>query len=75
MTALPFDFSLAVAFLAFFVVSLFFWARRRTDPSKRGKKMNQEERGFLFYSELVLEVVMMAAICAALAAGFKFVFL
>lgn len=71
MIALPFDFTLAVAYLGLFLVAIWLWARGRFQKKKRAAHQH-EERGFLFYSELVLEVFMLAAACAAVIAGFRF---
>lgn len=74
MTALPFDFSLALAYIGLFLAVLWLWTRGQLGQSRRAKARRQEERGFLFYSELILEVFMLAAICAAMVAGFRFFF-
>lgn len=74
MAALPFDFSLALAYIGLFLVVLRLWARGRLGKSGRAMTQRQDERGFLFYSELIFEVFMLAAICAAVVAGFHFFF-
>lgn len=74
MAALPFDFTLALAYIGLCLVVLWLWARGRLGQKGQAQVRRQEERGFLFYSELILEVFMLAAICAAVVAGIRFFF-